>query len=193
MSSRDIGDLRPNVAAKARDFLAATAAAGLDVLIYCTRRTFAEQARLFRQGRSLAQIRARARELEHQFERRDLAEILLSVGPQSGQRILTYAGPGQSLHNYGAAFDCVPLVAGRAYWQATTAEDLALWGEIGRIGMDAGLEWAGHWTRFQEFPHLEEPTLPWRELIRVRADDVGRDDGVVTGGGGGDGAAGSAL
>lgn len=193
MSSRDLSDLLPEMAAKARDFLAGTEMAGLDVLIYCTRRSLTEQARLFRQGRSLAQIRARARELESQFERRDLAEILMGVGPQHGARILTNAAPGQSLHNYGAAFDCVPLVEGRPYWHTTTAEDLALWSKIGRIGLDAGLEWAGHWTRFQEFPHLEEPTLSWRELIRVRADDVGRDDGRIAGCGGGHGAAGPAV
>lgn len=89
---------------------------GLDVLVYCTLRTHAEQAALFASGRTVPGA------------------------------ILTNAGPGQSLHNPDAnghawAFDAVPLLAsGRAAWGAVQSIEL-----MGICGEHAGLEWAGRW------------------------------------------------
>lgn len=64
--------------------------------------------------------------------------------------IVTKAKAGESWHNYRLAFDVVPIVAGKAMWN-----DATLWNKIGRLGVVVGLEWAGNWTRFKEFPHFQ--------------------------------------
>ena len=145
--------------------------AHFDVLIYCTFRPLDEQARLFRQGRSLLQIQQKAEELERVWRRPDLAALLMSVGPQHETRIVTWAGPGQSLHNYGLALDAVPLLGGKPCWDPeASAEAALLWQQYGELGMAAGFEWAGTWPKAKrEFPHMQEPKTNWRELIMERA------------------------
>ena len=167
MASRDIDDLQTDVAEKARRLLQRCSEEDLDLLIYCTLRSMEEQARLYRQGRPLRQIEAKAGELRERWHRPDLADLLIAVGPQNGGRV-TNAGPGQSMHNYGLAFDSVPLRAGKPVWSARRPEDRALWDRYGGLAEEVGLEWAGRWTRFREFPHVQRPGAAWRELIRQR-------------------------
>lgn len=90
----------------------------------------------------------------------------MDVGPQAGRAIVTYAGPGQSMHNYRLAFDAVPMRDGKPVWGTRQPDDLALWKRYGTIGEAVGLEWAGSWTRLREFPHMQEPGARWKELIR---------------------------
>ena len=167
MASRELNDLAPEIAARARQMLSLAEAEGLHVLIYCTLRDNAEQARLFRHGRTLAAIRIKADELRERWGRPDLAALLLSTPPQPGGRIVTNAGPGQSMHNYGLALDGVPMRAGKPVWDSQTPEDATLWAAYGRLGQEAGLEWAGTWTTFCEFPHMQQPGAAWKDLIRV--------------------------
>ena len=164
MPSMSVKDLHAPVKEKALMLFERCRQEGLDILLYCTLRSLEEQARLFRLGRRLSQIRAKAQELREQWKRPDLAEILLSVGPQHGRRV-TYSGPGQSLHNYGLAFDAVPLRDGKPVWQTNCQKDLELWDLYGRLGMETGLEWAGTWTRFREFPHMQAPDTTWHACI----------------------------
>lgn len=115
MASRSLDDLAGPVREKAIAFLALAAGRGLDVLVYCTLRSNAEQADLWASGRS-------------------------KVG-----RILTKARPGESLHNPDEqgkawAFDAVPLITGKPQW-----DDGPLLLRMGQAGEDAGLEWAGRW------------------------------------------------
>ncbi|RMF69429.1 MAG: hypothetical protein D6743_01865 [Calditrichaeota bacterium] len=166
MASRSLDDLREPIrglAAQLRDRY--NEPEGEELLIYSTLRTMEDQARLYRQGRSLQQIERKAEELRTRWGRPDLAEILLNVGPQFGRKV-TFAGPGQSMHNYGLAFDSVPLRHGKPVWQTTKPEDRALWQRYGRLGVELGLEWAGNWTRFREFPHMQEAGARWQDLIR---------------------------
>lgn len=58
--------------------------------------------------------------------------------------IVTYAKGGESFHNYGLAFDVVPVVNGKA----TYTYD---WNKIGLLGKSVGLEWGG------DFPHPDRP------------------------------------
>jgi peptidoglycan L-alanyl-D-glutamate endopeptidase CwlK len=170
MASRDLNDLQPEVRRKAERFLSLSAAAHLDILIYCTLREPREQAILFRQGRELQDIEARAEQLAHDYQRPDLAALLIEVGPQSETRIVTWSGPGQSLHNYGLAFDGVPLHHGKPVWGGKTVEDRELWTHYGDLGESVGLQWAGRWPRGRtEFPHLQDRGANWRELIRKAA------------------------
>ena len=86
MASRSLSDLNPIVKAKAEHFLAACKREGLDILIYCTYRSGAEQEVLYEQGRA------------------------------TPGKIVTNARAGQSWHNWRCAFDFVPLVAGKPAW-----------------------------------------------------------------------------
>lgn len=79
---------------------------------------------------------------------------LYAQGRTAPGRIVTNARAGQSYHNHRVAFDVVPLRAGKPVW-GTTGADLALWQRVGELGEQAGLEWAGRWKRFREFPHFQ--------------------------------------
>lgn len=75
---------------------------------------------------------------------------LYAQGRTAPGKIVTNAKAGQSWHNWRCAFDFVPLVNGKAVWN-----DNALWARCGAIGESVGLEWAGRWKRFKEFPHMQ--------------------------------------
>lgn len=79
---------------------------------------------------------------------------LYAQGRTEPGKIVTYANAGQSYHNYKVAFDIVPIRNGKCLW-GTTGKDLETWQAIGAIGKACGLEWAGDWKRFKEFPHFQ--------------------------------------
>ncbi len=88
------------------------------------------------------------------FRDNESQEALYAIGrTRSGARV-TNARAGQSFHNYRLAFDCVPLRGGKPVW-GTTGDDLKLWQKLGQIGKSCGLEWAGEWESFREFPHFQ--------------------------------------
>jgi peptidoglycan L-alanyl-D-glutamate endopeptidase CwlK len=128
MANRKLTDLHPTLQPICATFLERCKAAGLDILITCTHRTGAEQDELYSHGRT-------------------------APGPK-----VTNARAGQSMHNFtinGApaakAFDMVPLVNGKAMWDAKHPA----WAKAGAIGEALGLEWAGRWVSFREFPHFQ--------------------------------------
>jgi len=164
--SRNLSDLKEPFREHALQFSDACKAEGIEVLIYCTKRTFVEQAVLYRQGRSFTEISHKADELRKVYEREDLSDILMGVGPQRETRIVTWAGPGQSLHNYGYAFDGCPLKQGKAVWGTSHPDDIAMWATYGFVAKELGLEWAGDWPKAKrEFPHVQFPGVNWRTLI----------------------------
>jgi peptidoglycan L-alanyl-D-glutamate endopeptidase CwlK len=79
---------------------------------------------------------------------------LYAQGRTAPGNIVTNAKAGQSYHNWHVAFDIVPLRNGKPVWN-TSGADGALWERIGKIGESAGLEWAGRWKTFREFPHFQ--------------------------------------
>ncbi len=79
---------------------------------------------------------------------------LFAQGRTAPGKIVTNARAGQSFHNYRVAFDVVPLRNGKPVWN-TANEDAVLWKKIGAIGKECGLEWAGEWRTFKEFPHFQ--------------------------------------
>lgn len=164
MASRRLSALHPDLQLGAARLMNLADQNDLDLLIYCTFRSPTEQARLYRQGRTTARIKSMAGELAGRFGRMDLADLLLGVGPQYGP-LRTYAAPGQSLHNYGYAFDAVPMRNGKPVWGTEDATDKWLWGLYGELVEEVGLEWAGRWERFREFPHAQLKGTDWRELI----------------------------
>lgn len=179
MASRQLNDLEPETRTQAYRLQAALNAARLNVVMYCTLRTIDEQARLFRQGRSIEMIREKIQELR-ELGRADLAKVIEDVGPQYGKRIVTMAGPGQSLHNYGMAIDSVPLLGGKPAWNpndGTNDEaEMSAWKRYGEIAEDCGFEWAGRWKWFREMPHIQTRGVDWRELISSYPFDKFRRD-----------------
>jgi len=79
---------------------------------------------------------------------------LYAQGRTKPGRIVTNAKAGQSWHNWKCAIDVVPLRNGKPVW-GTVGKDLELWNKVGAIGESVGLEWAGRWKRFREFPHFQ--------------------------------------
>ena len=72
---------------------------------------------------------------------------------------MTNAKAGQSLHNHidekgspsSDAFDIVIMRNGKPDWDKKNPA----WGIAGTIGESVGLEWAGNWKSFKEFPHFQ--------------------------------------
>jgi len=123
-TSRDLHDLHPVVKEMAAHHIVACMKVGIDLLVTCTFRDREEQATLYALGRTVP-----------------------------GKKV-TNAKAGQSMHNYGLAYDVVPMRLGKPVW-GTTGADLLLWKKVGELGKEAGLEWAGEWVGFKEFPHFQ--------------------------------------
>jgi peptidoglycan L-alanyl-D-glutamate endopeptidase CwlK len=77
-------------------------------------------------------------------------DALYAQGRTTPGNIVTRAKAGQSWHNWRCALDVVPLVNGKAIW-----DDQAMWKQVGEIGKSCGLEWAGDWVTFKEYPHFQ--------------------------------------
>ena len=125
LNSRNIQDLNPKVGALAESLIKACKENGIDIIVTSTYRDNESQQALYNQGRT----------------------------PESKAKkesIVTNAKPGESYHNYRVAFDVVPIVNGKAIWS-----DNKTWAKIGQLGVDLGLEWAGNWKTFKEYPHFQ--------------------------------------
>lgn len=130
MSSRKLTDLHPQMQSMVTRFLANARAAGIDLLVTCTYRSNEEQAALY------------------------------AIGRTKPGRIVTNAKPGRSTHNNtlngkpaALAVDVVPARDGKPVWSASDP----VWKRVGEIGEKVGLEWAGRWTTFREYPHFQHP------------------------------------
>lgn len=125
INSRSLEELHPAARSRAEAFLSAATAAGIDLLVTSTYRDSESQAALYAQGRT------------------------------KPGKVVTNAQPGQSWHNWRCALDVVPLRNGKPVWETKLAADQALWDEVGRIGEEAGLEWAWRWKSFKEMAHFQ--------------------------------------
>lgn len=150
MASRDLHDLHPDLQAKYAVFANQChidpwmLRNGIVVILTCTYRSGHEQDELYAQGRT------------------------------KPGRVVTNAQAGESLHNFetGAgkpaarAFDVLPLRHGKPVWGTSGdgidddesddhTDDLEVWQRVGAHGEAAGLEWAGRWKKFKEFPHFQ--------------------------------------
>lgn len=82
---------------------------------------------------------------------------LYAIGRTKPGRKVTNAQAGQSAHNYGLALDFVPLENGKPAW----ADSHPAWRKAGNLAVAHGLEWAGNWTTFREYPHIQVPN--WKD------------------------------
>ena len=76
---------------------------------------------------------------------------LYAQGRTAPGKIVTNAKAGESYHNFRCAVDVVPLVNGKPDWDGSHP----VWKQIGELGKQAGLEWAGEWRTFKELAHFQ--------------------------------------
>lgn len=118
-----------------------------------TLRTFAEQNALYAQGRT---------------------KLYDSKGNKLG--IVTKAKGGQSIHNFGMAFDFALIkdTNNDGTFDTTSWEDSvdfdkdgkADWMEVVNIFKKHGYSWGGDWKSFKDKPHIEKTFgLGWRDLL----------------------------
>lgn len=170
MASRDIAHLHPAMQGHARELLVRCKEQGIDLLIYCTYRSPAEQESEYQRGRTTPGNPCSCggkRNLVGQCAKHPLGLVS------------TFARAGQSRHNKeladgtpaAEAFDLVPLRNGKPVWGTRgdgidenpdddATDDLELWQRVGEIGESIGLEWAGRWTKMREFPHFQKRITP---------------------------------
>ena len=136
MSSRSVDDLNPFMQRVATIHKQLCAAAGIEILLYCTLRSRPEQDELYTHGRTA-----------------------------KGRKV-TNARGGESAHNPDedgktAAYDGSPMISGKPMWD----EDHPSWAIYGRCAEEAGAIWAGRWTgSIREKPHCQDPS--WKKPSR---------------------------
>ena len=117
-------------------------------------RTPMQQAKYWRQSRSIVEITAAIGMLRSNGAS-FLADVLDSVGPQNGDEV-TKVLPGNSWHQWGEAIDCFWEVDGKAEW-STAKKVNGINGyqvyaeEAQKLGLTAGLLW----PRFKDSPHVQ--------------------------------------
>jgi len=85
---------------------------------------------------------------------------------------VTNAKGGQSIHNYGLAFDFC-LVNGKiAIWDVAKDFDndkIADWKEVVDVFKSAGYTWGGDFRSFKDAPHFEKTFgYTWQQLLEMK-------------------------
>ena len=105
---------------------------------------------------------------------------------------VTNAKGGQSIHNYGLAFDIVLLYDNdgngtfeEASWSQIKDFDkdsVADWKEVTNYFKSKGWEWGGDWKSFKDAPHFQMTFKhTWASLLRkVETGDVIKDENGIT-------------
>jgi len=105
---------------------------------------------------------------------------------------VTNAKGGQSIHNYGLAFDIVLLYDNdgnetfeEASWSMIRDFDKdskADWMEVVKYFKSEGWEWGGDWTSFKDAPHFQmDFGYTWNQLLaKVVKGDVIKDANGIT-------------
>jgi len=95
------------------------------------------------------------------YRSREEQDELYTHGRTAPGTIITNARGGQSAHNYGLAFDGAPMIAGKPMW----GEGHPSWKVYGNVAAAVGLEWAGTWVSFREYPHVQYPN--WKAIAGI--------------------------
>lgn len=156
MASRELKDLIPEMRERAEIVKQLCRKEGLDILIYCTYRSLEEQAELYCQGRTIRNIETAINALKHDGMIA-MAKLLEETRTRPGKPIVTYAKPGQSWHNFGEAFDAVPMYNSKPIWNVFGKHRIMKeeWEIYGHAVRTAGLQWSGDWTKYREYVHAQ--------------------------------------
>jgi peptidoglycan L-alanyl-D-glutamate endopeptidase CwlK len=122
-TNRRIEDLHPSIRDRARGFINTVQdRLGIKLRLTDGLHTWEEQANLYAKGRT-----------------------------KSGS-IVTYARAGESYHNYGLAFDVVPIQDGQPQY------DTDRWQDIADIAIsEYGFQWGGNFSSLDDKPHFYDP------------------------------------
>lgn len=118
--NKNLDNLNPYVKYLAKKLIKECKSKGIDILIYETYRSIQKQNELYSKGRT-----------------------------SKGKKV-TNAKGGYSYHNYGLAFDCVPIINNKAAW-----DRIDLYEKIGKVGKSIGLEWGGDFKSIKDRPHFQ--------------------------------------
>jgi peptidoglycan L-alanyl-D-glutamate endopeptidase CwlK len=143
-----LNDLHPLVSNRVVKVLNRATQQNLYVILYQGIRTFQQQDALYKQGRNEA------------------GEIV------DKDKVVTYAKPGTSWHNYACAVDIVMNMGPRPKihptWDSFIDENkdgVNDWVVLGQIGKDYGFEWGGEFKGFVDVPHFQ-----YHRVIATAAD-----------------------
>lgn len=157
--SVSIKGLNPDFARKLESLQKQIQQAGIDMQLSAALRPPAEQARLWRQSRSPAEIRAGIAHLKSAGAYY-LSDLLENATAKPGPQV-TRSLPGLSWHQWGEAADLFWLVDGKAEWSATRmVAGRNGYVELARMAATVGLTAGGTWTSFKDWPHVQKRAAP---------------------------------
>jgi peptidoglycan L-alanyl-D-glutamate endopeptidase CwlK len=81
---------------------------------------------------------------------------------------VTNAKGGQSIHNYGLAFDIVLLYDkdNNETFETASWEQNSYWMQVVNYFKSKGWEWGGDWKKFKDGPHFQQP-YKWNDLANL--------------------------
>lgn len=127
-NEKKVVQLHPKIQCDVRNFInSAEKELGIQLIIVQGLRTFAEQDKLYSQGRT------------------------------SPGKIVTKVKGGQSMHNYGVAIDVFPLHADGKLHMEKDRENIEMLKKVAPIAKRYGFSWGGDWKKFVDNPHFEKP------------------------------------
>ncbi|MGH2319409.1 M15 family metallopeptidase [Planococcus sp. SE5232] len=129
-SVNNMGAINPKVKDLAVELVIRSYHIGIYVQITSGLRTYAQQTKLYNQGRT------------------------------TSGNVVTNAKAGQSIHNFGLAIDYVLVSedGDTAYWDINrnmNGNQVRDWFEVAAIGKQLGFAWGGDWKSFKDYPHLD--------------------------------------
>jgi hypothetical protein len=152
--SIDVSQLVPEFRHKLNSLLADCQGKGVEMLPYFGIRTPFEQAILWRQSRTAAEVAQKIAELNAQGAA-FLAHCLESVGPRNGAPV-TNAIPGLSWHQWGESVDCAWVVAGKTEWSVQKkANGINGFQVYAEQAVNLGLDSGGLWKSLKDWPHVQ--------------------------------------
>jgi peptidoglycan L-alanyl-D-glutamate endopeptidase CwlK len=167
----NLGTLVPEFRSKVEELISECAKRDVEIRPFCTLRTPAEQARLYRQSRSSAQV-DQAIQMLRDKRASFLASILEGVGPQHGKPV-TNAIPGNSWHQWGEAVDMMVIVDGNAEWN-----DLSGYAVMADVAIGLDLT-AGYFWKFQDNVASPIGLMQWHEIDYEMSRRFGANGGYI--------------
>jgi len=77
---------------------------------------------------------------------------------------VTNAKGGQSIHNFGLAFDIVIMKKNEnGFWTIDWKVD-KYWLQVAEFFKSKGFVWGGDWKTFKDYPHFEVKGYTWQQL-----------------------------
>ena len=93
---------------------------------------------------------------------------------------VTNAKGGQSIHNYGLAFDIVLLYDkdGNETFETASWEQNKYWMQVVNYFKSKGWQWGGDWSKFKDAPHFQK-NYRWQDLkLLIDRGDFVLDSGI---------------